>query len=125
MNCTIVRIWDVKRVACYARAEIFTEAVASMVATPLNFYSLYFAYHVTDPGCVYMHEGILDSNPDSDHLLIGGLPTILTSYTGTVMPSCQRAKLNKGDTTPPPQLAIIGWSNFTPADSNAEKSIHV
>ena len=34
VNCTIVRIriWDVKRVACYARAETFTEAVASMVA---------------------------------------------------------------------------------------------
>ena len=34
----IVRIWEVKRVACYARAETFTEvvaSVASMVATPL------------------------------------------------------------------------------------------
>ena len=34
----IVRIWEVKRVACYARAETFTEAVApvaSMVAMPL------------------------------------------------------------------------------------------
>ena len=38
VNCMIVRIWEVKRVACYARAETFTEAVASvasMVATPL------------------------------------------------------------------------------------------
>ena len=37
-NCTIVRIWEVKIVACYARAETFTEAVASvasMVAMPL------------------------------------------------------------------------------------------
>ena len=34
----IVQIWEVKRVACYARAVTFTEAVASvasMVATPL------------------------------------------------------------------------------------------
>ena len=34
-NCMIVQIWEVKRVACYARAETFTEAVgavASMVA---------------------------------------------------------------------------------------------
>ena len=38
VNCMIVRIWEVKRVACYARAETFTEAVAlvaSMVAMPL------------------------------------------------------------------------------------------
>ena len=35
VNCLIVRIWDVKRVACYDRAETFTEAVASMVAMPL------------------------------------------------------------------------------------------
>ena len=40
VNYIIVRIWKVKRsrVACYARAENFTEAVASvasMVATPL------------------------------------------------------------------------------------------
>ena len=35
VNCMIVRIWEVKRVACYARAETFTEAVASVVATPL------------------------------------------------------------------------------------------
>ena len=37
VNCMIVQIWEVKRVACYARAETFTEAVASvasMVATP-------------------------------------------------------------------------------------------
>ena len=37
--CMIVRIWEVKRVACYARADTFTEAVvsvASMVATPLT-----------------------------------------------------------------------------------------
>ena len=36
VNC--VRIWEVKRVACYTRAETFTEAVASvasMVATTL------------------------------------------------------------------------------------------
>ena len=35
-NCMIVQICEVKRVACYARAETFTEAVASvasMVAT--------------------------------------------------------------------------------------------
>ena len=35
VNCMIVRIWEV---ACYARGETFTEAVASvasMVATPL------------------------------------------------------------------------------------------
>ena len=34
----IVWMWDVKRVACYARAETFTAAVASVastVATPL------------------------------------------------------------------------------------------
>ena len=31
----IVKIWEAKRVACYARAETFTEAVASMVALPL------------------------------------------------------------------------------------------
>ena len=31
----IVKIWEAKRVACYARAETFTEAVASMVVTPL------------------------------------------------------------------------------------------
>ena len=34
----IVLIWEVKiikRAACYARAETFTEAVALMVATPL------------------------------------------------------------------------------------------
>ena len=40
----IVRIWEVKRVACYARAEIFTEAVASvasMVATPMHVHTLY------------------------------------------------------------------------------------
>ena len=30
INCMIVQIWEVKRVACYARA------VASMVATPLR-----------------------------------------------------------------------------------------
>ena len=39
VNYMIVQIWDVKRVACYARAETFTEAVASvasMVATPLS-----------------------------------------------------------------------------------------
>ena len=35
VNCMIVQIWEIKRVACYARAETFTEAVASMVATPL------------------------------------------------------------------------------------------
>ena len=38
VNCMIVRIWGVKRVVCYAMAETFTEAVASvasMVATPL------------------------------------------------------------------------------------------
>ena len=38
VNCMIVQIWEVKRVACCARAETFTEAVASvasMVATPL------------------------------------------------------------------------------------------
>ena len=34
----IVRIWEVKRVACYARAETFTEAVASMVAMHLPKY---------------------------------------------------------------------------------------
>ena len=36
--CMIGQIWEVKRVACHARAETFTEAVASvasMVATPL------------------------------------------------------------------------------------------
>ena len=36
VNCMIVRIWEVKRVVCYARAETFAEAVvsvASMVAT--------------------------------------------------------------------------------------------
>ena len=38
----IVRIWEVKRVACYARAETFTEAVASMVATPLQEQTLAF-----------------------------------------------------------------------------------
>ena len=35
----IVRVWEVKRVACYARAETFTGAVASvasMVARPLQ-----------------------------------------------------------------------------------------
>ena len=32
----MVQIWVVKRVACYARAGTFTEAVASMVATPLT-----------------------------------------------------------------------------------------
>ena len=32
VNCMIVRIWEVKRVACYARDETFTEAVASIVA---------------------------------------------------------------------------------------------
>ena len=31
VNCMIVRLWEVKGVACYARAETFTEAVASMV----------------------------------------------------------------------------------------------
>ena len=31
----IVRIWEVRRVACCARAETFTEAVGSTVATPL------------------------------------------------------------------------------------------
>ena len=34
-----MQIWEVKTVACYARAETFTEAVvsvASMVATPLT-----------------------------------------------------------------------------------------
>ena len=36
-----VQIWEVKRVACYARVETFTEAVASMVATPLTFVSLF------------------------------------------------------------------------------------
>ena len=39
VNCMIVRIWEVKRVACYGRAETFTEAVASvasMIATPLR-----------------------------------------------------------------------------------------
>ena len=39
VNCMIVQIWQVKGVACYARAESFTEAVASvasMVATPLH-----------------------------------------------------------------------------------------
>ena len=38
VSCMIIRIWEVKRVACYARAETFTEAdatVASMVATSL------------------------------------------------------------------------------------------
>ena len=38
VNRMRVRICEVKRVACYARAETFTEAaasVASMVATPL------------------------------------------------------------------------------------------
>ena len=30
-----VQSWEVKRVACYARAVTFTEAVASMVAMPL------------------------------------------------------------------------------------------
>ena len=37
VNCMIVRIWEGKRVAHYARAEFFTKAVASvasMVATP-------------------------------------------------------------------------------------------
>ena len=33
--CMIVQIWEVKTVASYARAETFTEAVASMVALPL------------------------------------------------------------------------------------------
>ena len=35
LNCMIVQIWEVKRVACYVRAEMITEAVvsvASMVA---------------------------------------------------------------------------------------------
>ena len=39
VNCVIIQIWEDKRVACYARAETFTEAVASvasMVATPLQ-----------------------------------------------------------------------------------------
>ena len=39
VNCMIIQIWEVKRVACYARAETFTEAVASVVsmaATPLG-----------------------------------------------------------------------------------------
>ena len=36
VNCMIVRIWEVKRLACYTRAETFTEAVASMVATHLT-----------------------------------------------------------------------------------------
>ena len=27
VNCMLVQIWEVKRVACYARAETFTEAV--------------------------------------------------------------------------------------------------
>ena len=31
VNCMTVRVWKVKGVACYARAETFTEAVASMV----------------------------------------------------------------------------------------------
>ena len=38
VNCMIVRIWEVKTVAFYARAETFSEAiasVASMVALPL------------------------------------------------------------------------------------------
>ena len=35
VNCMRVRIWEVKTVASYARAETFTEAVASMVALPL------------------------------------------------------------------------------------------
>ena len=42
--CMIIRIKEVKIVACYARAETFTEAVASvasMVATPL--YNTLFA----------------------------------------------------------------------------------
>ena len=40
VNCMIIRIWEVKRVACYARAKIFTEAVdsvASMVAIALAY----------------------------------------------------------------------------------------
>ena len=44
VNCMIVQIWEVKRVACYARAETFTEAVASvasMVATPLMWQGLH------------------------------------------------------------------------------------
>ena len=44
VNCMIVRIWEVKRVACYARAETFTEAVASatsMIATPLVVHALW------------------------------------------------------------------------------------
>ena len=39
VNCMIVRICEVKRHACCAKAETFTEAVASvasMVATPLS-----------------------------------------------------------------------------------------
>ena len=39
VNCMIVQICEVKGVACYARAETFTEAVvsvASMVVTPLG-----------------------------------------------------------------------------------------
>ena len=32
VNCMIVRIWEVRSIACYARAEIFTEAVASVVS---------------------------------------------------------------------------------------------
>ena len=35
VNCMIVRSWEVKTVACYAGAETFTEAVASVIATPL------------------------------------------------------------------------------------------
>ena len=38
VNCTIVPMLEVKRVACYARAETYTEtvaSVASMVAIPL------------------------------------------------------------------------------------------
>ena len=32
VKCMIVWIWEVKRVACYARAETFTEAVASVAS---------------------------------------------------------------------------------------------
>ena len=36
VNCMIEQIWEVKGIACYTRAETFTEAVASMVAMPLQ-----------------------------------------------------------------------------------------
>ena len=32
VNCIIIQIWEVKRVACYTRAETFTEAVTSVAS---------------------------------------------------------------------------------------------